>query len=233
MGRALAASAAPATRRTIGSPSSFATSFVGSEPPPARNRDDSPAARMTPPILEPPNRRRAPTSLMSRLFREKPASTFSARALVTGRARLRTRRDLHQEPANAHRADVGVGDRHPRQHPLQDPVEPVLLGRPRTARRPDDRNPAAFGEEEQIPWIDRHAESFDAPANRLDRGRNYIAAICDGGGPERNERIAAVNQPRKRFRKRSDLMGNDLLGDDPRSRRIEARLEHAQGLCDD
>ena len=87
----------------------FRHSFVASEPPPARKRDDWPAASTM-----------APT-------------------LVTGRARLRARGDLHQKPADAHRADVRVVDRHARQHALQDPVEAVLLRRARAARRADDR----------------------------------------------------------------------------------------------
>ena len=48
-GLALDASVVSATIRTIGWPSSFATSFVASEPPPARKRADCPAASTTAP----------------------------------------------------------------------------------------------------------------------------------------------------------------------------------------
>ena len=121
----------PPTIRTIGLPSSFATSFVASEPPAARKRADCPAASTT-----------APT-------------------LVNGNARLRARGDLHEEPADAHRADVRVADRHAGQHALQDPVEAVLLRRPRATRRADDRGPAALGEEQ--------ADCRDRPACRTAR----------------------------------------------------------------
>src|ERR1700733_9572037 len=108
MGRALLVSAASTTRRTIGLPSSFATSFVRSRPPAARKRDDLPAASTMAPML------------------------------VTGRAWLGTRTDLHKQSADAHRADVGVADGNPGQHALQHPVEAILFRRPGAARRPDD-----------------------------------------------------------------------------------------------
>src|SRR6516162_248745 len=71
---------------------------------------------------------------------KRPATVnVSDPTLVTRRARLRARWDLHEQAAEAHRADVLVVDRHARQYALQDPIEAVLLGRPRAAWRADDR----------------------------------------------------------------------------------------------
>src|ERR1700727_584733 len=154
MGRALLVSAASTTRRTIGLPSSFATSFVRSRPPAARKRDDLPAASTMAPML------------------------------VTGRAWLGTRTDLHKQAADAHRADVRVADGNAGQQALKPPVDAFLFRARGRARRPDDRDTLAFGKQQQIAGIDRHAEPFDASPDRFDGGSNDVAAIGERGGPE-------------------------------------------------
>ena len=114
-GRAREASAASATWRTSGLPSSDATSFETSSPPSARKRA------------------------------ERPAASTSAAISAIAEARLRARSDFHQQAADAHRLDVGADDRHAGENALQHPVEAVLLGRARAARGAEDRQAAARG----------------------------------------------------------------------------------------
>ena len=80
----------------------------------------------------------------SRRLRRESARTGPRRARrrrsqTSPSARLRARGDLHQQPADAHRLDVGAGDRHAGENAVQHPVEAVLLGRARAAGSADDR----------------------------------------------------------------------------------------------
>ena len=70
---------------------------------------------------------------------DRPAASTTAPILVMRLAGLGPGGDLHQQPADFHGADVGVGDGHAGKHPLQDPVEAVFLRRSGAAGRADDR----------------------------------------------------------------------------------------------
>ena len=85
-------------------------------------------------------------------------------------------------------------------------------------------------QQQQIAGIDRHAEMFDAPADRLDRGRDHVAAVGDRGRAEHNQqrrsdrrRFASVARQSVRLRAR-----RVSSRDNPRSRGRQARLEQAQ-----
>ena len=175
-GRAVDASAASAAIRTIGLPRSFSTSFVALAPPAARNRDDGPR----------PERSRRPYSTDARGCGREPISIrrpptpiarMSARVIGTS---ARTRCSTQSKP-------FSFGER---AHP----------GAPMIG------DSAAFGQQQQIAGIDRHAEPLDAPADRLDCGRNDVAPVGDRGGAERDQRVAAVDEPPQRFRQRPDLV---------------------------
>ena len=153
-GRAREVSAASTTWRTIGSPSSVATSFVSSTPPAARKRDDRPAAR-----------------------------TIAA-TLLMRLARLRARGDLHQEAADAHGADVGGRTSAPRRSAAAGPSRsrfPSASARSPARRGSPPRRAwrAAAGCRDRPAC--RTARS--AP-DRLDRGRDHVAPVGDRGGAE-------------------------------------------------
>ena len=99
---------------------------------------------------------------------ERPAASTTAatRARVRRhrglRARLRPGDDLHQQAAHAHPGDGLARHRKPGEQPHQHPVEAVLLGRARAARRAEQRPAAGVGDQQQIAGIDRHAEMLDA-----------------------------------------------------------------------
>ena len=80
------------------------------------------------------------------------------------------------------------------------------IGTPASTRCSTQSKPFSFGERAQpgapmigVPWrsaeqqqiagIDRHAEPLDAPADRLDRGRNHVAAVGDRRGAEHDQRV--------------------------------------------
>ncbi len=113
------------------------------------------------------------------------------------------------------------------------PIEAVLLRRARAARRADDRRRPSAAEQQQVAGIDRHAEPFDAPADRLDRGRNDVAPVGDRRRAEHDQRVAPIGEPSRASPPAVDFVRDALVRDDPRARGRQARLEQTQGLGDD
>ena len=86
-----------------------------------------------------------------------------------------------------------------------------VTGMPASNRISTQSNPFSFGEraqpgapskvfplelsdQDEIAGIDRHAEMLDAPARRLDRGRDHVAPVGDGRRAEHDHKLGAVAQ---------------------------------------
>ncbi len=148
-------------------------------------------------------------------------------------ARLRPRHDLHQQSADTQSCDVLARHRQAREQPHQDPVEAVFLRRARAARRAEDRLALYVPDQHQVAGIDRHAEMLDLAAHRLDRGRNNIAAVGDGGGAEHHHQLGALLQHFVDGLGHSALlMGHAALGDDDSAGRRQPNLGDAKRLLD-
>ena len=109
------------------------------------------------------------------------------------------------------------------EQPHQHPVEAVFLRRARAARRAEHRPAARVADQQQIAGIDRHAEMLDAPADRLDRGRDHVAPVGDGRGAEHDDQLGAlVEHLLDRLRERALLVRHAALGDDRGARPARA-----------
>ena len=148
-------------------------------------------------------------------------------------ARLRPRHDFHQQPADAKAGDVLARHRQAREQPHQDPVEAVFLRRARAAGRAEHRLAARLPDQHQIAGIDRHAEMLDLAADRLDRRRDHVAAVGDGGSAEHHDQLGAfLEHLIDRLGDRALLVRHAALGDDAGAGRRQPRLRHPQGLLD-
>ena len=75
---------------------------------------------------------------------------------------------------------------------------------------------------------------LDPAADRLDRGRNDIASVSDGGGTEHNDELGTgAKQFVDRCGKSVLLVGNAALPDNVRTRRRQALLRHFECLLND
>ncbi len=75
---------------------------------------------------------------------------------------------------------------------------------------------------------------LDAPADRLDRGRDHIAPVGDRRGPEHDQQLGPLVQHLlDRLGERTPLMGDPTLRDDERAGGSKPFPGHMQGLLDD
>ena len=149
-------------------------------------------------------------------------------------ARLRPGDDFHQQAAHAQPGDGFARHFKSGQQAHEHPVETILLGRARAARRAEHGPAAGIRQEQQVAGIDRHAEMLDAPADRLNRGRDHVATVGDRGRAEHDHEFGALAQHLfDRLRQRGLLMRHAALGDDGGAGRREALLGDLEGLFDD
>ena len=71
---------------------------------------------------------------------------------------------------------------------------PFSLGERAQPGAPSTGRPRASRQQQQIAGIDRHAEMLDPPADRLDRGRDHVAPVGDGGSAEHDDELGALAQ---------------------------------------
>ena len=72
--------------------------------------------------------------------------------------------------------------------------KPFSFGERAQPGAPSTGRPRASAEQQQIARIDRHAEMLDPSADRLDRGRDDIAPVGDGGRAEHDDELGAFAQ---------------------------------------
>ena len=83
---------------------------------------------------------------------ERRMNTLAAISGGIAFARLRSRRNLHQQASHAHAADFGATGPFAGRDSVKDPVEPVLLRRTGASRRTDHRHiPQAAEDEDTLP----------------------------------------------------------------------------------
>ncbi len=163
--------------------------------------------------------------------RVRDAAAGAATALAE--TRLWPRYDLHQQPACPETPDVRRGHRDIGQEALQHPIETVLLGASRAARRTEDRYAAERPEKQQVARIDRHAEMIDRAARRFDRGRDDVAPVRDRRCPEDDQQILRWNELDAALEPGHPFVRDLDVGRDDRPGRDEAIGENAQRLGDD
>ena len=72
--------------------------------------------------------------------------------------------------------------------------KPFSLGERAQPGAPSTGWPPRLPDQHQIAGIDRHAEMLDAAADRLDRGRDHVAPVGDGGRAEHDDEFGAFLQ---------------------------------------
>ena len=114
---------------------------------------------------------------------------------------------------------------------VQHPVEAVLDGRARAARRAEHRTAVELADQQQVAGIDRHAEMAHRAAGLLDRGGDHVGAVGDRGGAEGDQKIRALAfQLRERFGERAGVVRHARLVEQRRAGGLQPLLEHAPRL---
>ena len=149
-------------------------------------------------------------------------------------ARLRTRDDLHQQPADTHAGDIRARDRQSGKQTHQDPVKTIFLRAARAAGSAEHRLTTRLADQHQVARIDRHAEVFDVTAYRFDGRRDDVAAIGYRGSAKNDDELGAgLEQFVDCACQRGLIVRHSLLGDDGRTGWRNARGGNLQGLFDD
>ncbi len=128
--------------------------------------------------------------------------------------------------------DIGIGDVDAGHQPVEHPVEAVLLGTARAARRAQHRLALQFADHDQIAGIDRHAGPQDTAARRFDRRRNDVARIAHRGSAEYHQHVAFVSQRTDRLGHRFGPVWRALFADDAACRTLQPRLGNFHRLVE-
>ena len=110
-------------------------------------------------------------------------------------------------PAMSTSRHVEAGDQ-----PVEHPVEAVLLGAARTARRADHRLAAERAEHDQIAGIDRHAGADDLAAGLPDRRRDDVVEIAHRRCAEDHHHVVVAGKRGQRLGDGGFVMRRAPLG---------------------
>ena len=156
-----------------------------------------------------------------------------APTLVTGRARLRTRTDLHQQPADAHRADVRVADRTPASTRCRTQSKPFSFGDRAQPGAPMIGTPWRSASSSRLPGsTGMPNRSMRPPIASMAAGMTSRRSVMAEAPNAMSASLPSISRP-SAFASGPTSCGTISCADDARSGRLEARLEHAQRLRND